>query len=348
MSMTWLGKRLLLLLALLLPVLLLLNALGERSGRLYKDGAAQVCENKRQAVRDGRFGYSRGRTNVLFFGTSRILAGIVPAHFDALSGNRTASLNLALPALPVGASYLLLRDWLARNPPPQMVVMELYISRCRACSVVNYYLAQGLDSRRDLVPLMTHLNNKSILLNCLFPFRMYKYFTVQHLSDRLRHPDRLARLRRQSQDLLKQMTANRGYYYIREQAVNPAGQLPEEFAGNPDSPRSGGFDADPFSDPFTEKFFSLCAAHHIRVQLIQPAFRQGQLKPHDAPPEHFTRVMARWGNVCTAPMGWQNKLYPLHLFADPTHLNPNGARCYTETIFAEFNQCFPETPGKNR
>ena len=79
-------------------------------------GRALVCEHKRLAVRGGEVTQEAGKLNVLFFGNSRILAGLVPAEFDALGGGRTFSWNLALPALPIGPQYFEFKEYLEHHP----------------------------------------------------------------------------------------------------------------------------------------------------------------------------------------------------------------------------------------
>ena len=59
-------KKLLLLGLLLLFIILVLNYIGIKAGNIYKDGAALVCQTKREMVRSGEVSYVKGKINVLF------------------------------------------------------------------------------------------------------------------------------------------------------------------------------------------------------------------------------------------------------------------------------------------
>lgn len=334
--------RLLLLLTLLLPIMFALNWFGVRAGSAYKDGAALVCEAKRQAVRDGRFAQRAGKTNVLFFGTSRMLAGLVPSRFDALNRSRTASLNLGLPALTIDAAYLMLRDWLAHNPSPQVVVLQLQINRCRTCTLVNYYLAQGLIAG-DLPDLALHARDRSVLLNWLFPFRIYKYFAGHYISDSLVDGGRIRARLNENRSILERMIADGGYYFIREQALGDEGLVPEGV--DPAAAAKPALEYDPFADPFVARFFDLTARKKIPVLLVQPAYRQGQYVPFARMPRQYAAVLARYAHVRVATHGWQLKLYPERLFSDRSHLRPAGASEYTRALAAEFAECFAAPAG---
>ena len=188
------AKKILLLGLLLLFIILVLNYLGVRAGNIYKDGAALVCETKREMVRSGEVSYVKGKINVLFMGTSRILAGIVPTYFDRLSAGKTFSFNLALPALPISTSYFVLQDYLVKNPPPEYVVMELYINRNRNCSLFNYYANQGHGGIGEMSSLFMNLKNKSVIINYFFPFKMYKFFVFKYFFDGIFRPAKVSQI----------------------------------------------------------------------------------------------------------------------------------------------------------
>jgi hypothetical protein len=335
------GKKILLLGLLFLVMLLVLNYLGVTAGSIYKDGAAMVCETKREMIRSGEIHYEKDKVNVLFMGTSRILAGIVPAYFDELTGGKTFSYNLALPGLAVGSYYFVLRDYLEKNPPPRYVIMQLHINRCRNCKMYYYYASQGVTTLDEMVSLFKNNQDKSIIFNFIFPSRMYKFHTVRYLYDRVFRPSRVRQTQKKNRIILNRMIENRGYYFIEEQAVARDNILPDGFIEEPGDSIHRASLYDPFIDPYTKLLFDLALEHGVNVLLIQPAYLEHQYLQYEEMPLQYASILDRYGNVSMAKEGWKLKLYKNRLFSDPAHLNKTGAARYTREIYKEFIDVFP-------
>lgn len=342
------AKKIILLGLLLLFIILVLNYLGVKAGKIYKDGAALVCETKREMVRSGEVSYVKGKINVLFMGTSRILASIVPTYFDQLSGGKTFSFNLALPALPISSSYFVLQDYLVKNPPPEYVVMELYINRCKRCTLFNYYASQGHSGVGEMASLFMNLKNKSIIINYFFPFKTYKYFVFSYFFDSIFRPARILQIMEKNHGILKRMKKDRGYYFIEEQAITEDKQFEPEFAEKKKKFIKKGLVYDPFTDPYTEKFFDLTFEKKIKVLLIQPIYREKQYLQYKKIPTQFVSILKRYSHVYMANEGWKLKFYNMRFFGDFTHLNQDGALLYTREIFNEFNEVFPGNTSLNK
>lgn len=329
-------------LVLLLAVLILvLNYLGIKASSIYKDGAALVCETKRQMIRSGAIHYEKNKDNVLFLGTSRILAGMSPTYFDELNGGKTYSYNLALPGLPISSAYFVLQDYIERNPPPQYVVMQLYINRCRSCTLYNYYAIQGLTKPAEIFSLFEHLTNKSIIFNYIFPFRIYKFHTARYILDSIFMPGRIRSLRKKNNAILNRMIENKGYYFIEEQAVAADNMLPGDFtdeSGGESINKASSYD--PFMDPYVKMFFDLAYKSGVKVLLIQPAYRENQYLQYEEMPLQYAVLLKQYHNVKIAKEGWKLKFYENRFFSDPTHLNKEGARRFTEEISLEFKEIF--------
>jgi hypothetical protein len=329
-------------------MILVLNYIGIKAGNIYKDGAALVCETKREMVRSGEVSYIKGKINVLFMGTSRILAGIVPAYFDRLNGGKTFSYNLALPALPVSSAYFVLEDYLGNNPPPEYVVMELYISRCKKCTLFNYYAVQGHGGTGEMASLFMNVKNKSIFLNYFFPFKMYKYFVFRYFFDGIFRSAKVPELMEKNRGILNRMKEQRGYYFIEEQAAEGDRLLEPEFADKKRSSLEKGLDYDPFVDPYIKKFFDLTIEKKIKVLLIQPVSREEHYLQYKEMPLQFASILKRYSNVYMANEGWKLKFYERRFFGDISHLDKDGALLYTKEIFAEFNEVFPKNTSLNK
>ena len=334
-------KKLILLALLLALVILGLNFLGVKAGTVYKDGAALVCQTKREMVREGTVHYEKNKVNVLFMGTSRILAGIIPVLFDELSGKQIFSYNLALPALPISSSYFLLRDWLEKNPAPGYIVMELYINRCRKCTLFNYYANQGLVRWDEMLSLFLNSPSKTIVVDFIFPFRMYKFFTLRYLYYGIFQPSHLRQVQDDNRAILDRMKQERGYYFIEEQAVSPDNRLPMDFE---EEERANTLEKkvefDPFIDPYVERFFDLTAAKGIKVLLIQPAYRKNRLLQYEKIPLQWEAILRRFSHVFVSKRGWELTLYENRLFSDKTHLNRDGGQQFTRKIYRQFHEVF--------
>lgn len=334
-------KKIFFLVFLFFVMLLVLNYLGVKAGSIYKDGAAMVCETKREMIRTGDIHYKKGKVNVLFLGTSRVLAGIKPAYFDELTEGKTFSYNLALPGLAIGSYYFVLRDYLEKNPPPRYVIMQLRINRCRNCKMYYYYASQGVTTLDERVSLFKNNQDKSIIFNFIFPFRMYKFHTVRYIYDRVLRPSRIRQTQKKNRTILNRMIKNRGYYFIEEQAVAQDNILPEGFIKEPRDSIHQASSYDPFIDPYTKLFFDLALEHQVNVLLVQPVYREHQYLQYGEMPLQYVSILDQYSNVSMAKEGWKLRFYKNQFFSDPVHLNKDGAVRYTREIYMEFIEIFP-------
>lgn len=336
-------KKLFFFVLVVLAVMVPLNFIGSKAGNVYKDGAALVCQTKRQLIASGQVTHAPNKKNVLFMGTSRILAGIIPAYFDELSAGQTFSYNLAFPALTISSSYFALKDYLEHNPAPDYILISPEIRRCRTCTMTNYYAVQGVTRWSEITSLFKNLQAKSIALNFLFPFRMYKYFVAEYLQESLLNPAAIRQVQQKNNAKLAKLAADRGYYYIEEQAGSEDALLAEESL-----PAKGGTSAkrgiqyNPYDDPYAELFFDLAKRFDIQVMLIQPPFRENQYQQYPQVPMQFAEILKNYDNVHVAPEGWKMKFMNPALFADSSHLKKEGALLYTAAIYQDFLRCFKQ------
>ncbi len=318
-------------------VYLFLSFYSIRAGKVYRDGASIVCEEKRKSVRDGRLGYRPGKINVLFMGHSKILAGIMPSYFDDLANGKTYSLNLSLPALPIGPHFFLLKDYLGRNPPPEYIVLHLSINTGKSPSLFDRYGVQGIKFPEELLSYFLNCENKTVVFNFFFPAHLYRYHVVHYTLKLISDPSNIAQTEERNRKIVDEMMMNRGYYYIKEQMRFPDGKLPEDFK---ESMHSDGTvrEYDPFIDPYAERFFDLASRNSIRILLIEAPYRVGQFKQYHRIPRQYEAILDTYKNVYMAYNGWRIKFYDNRFFSDPTHLNPEGTKLYTAAIFEEFTE----------
>jgi hypothetical protein len=328
------------------------NELALKAGRIYKDGAALICEAKREQVRSGEVRYQPGKLNVLFMGNSRILAGVVPPRFDELAAGRTSTWNLALPASPIAMHYFVLRDYLERNPPPEHIVLALSVNYGQLTGWYDqrgrfpYYAAQGL-APGEAASFFVHRPDKSVVQNYLFPVRLYGDQLQRYLREWLLAPQTIGELKQRNTQQISQVLADRGYYYIREQARFD-GRLPDDFsAGRPPARfarEANRREVELARDPYVKMFFDLALERGIKVLMVEPPVRAVLDERRKSCPSHYRQLLSRYSNVAMSPEGWRQKLYPNRYFADTIHLNPDGAEAYTQEVWGEFAQVYLGVP----
>lgn len=355
-----------------LAMLGVLNFGAYRIADVAEDGTKQVVRCKRQwAQGDWIAKEAGGRDIVLFLGNSKVSAGIVPELFDRANGGKVISFNMALPALPLGPHYFLLKEYLRHNPAPKYIVMTLSPGGLKH-ELMPYYapINAGLD---EVVAYSFLRKDVDILINRLFPLRFYwpeirRYFTgktlafiSQKVSERerreyaggsgkketFRHDwDRLFHLKyldfektaHHREELLK---SNRGYYFIVEQAV-VGGALPDDFEVQRAPPREaagapavqGGGEE---NDPFVARFFDLAASKNIQVILVADYVLSAADRGPGVLPDEWRQARTRYPNVTFARFA--PHYFPPRFFSDPGHVNPMGAVRYTLEIAAEFKAC---------
>jgi len=86
----------------------------------------QVIEHKRQAVKSIDFSKDKGlRESVFFFGSSKILAAIIPKFFDECNEDGTYSYNFAIPGLPLASQYFIFKEYLEKTEVPDYAIIKL-------------------------------------------------------------------------------------------------------------------------------------------------------------------------------------------------------------------------------
>lgn len=320
-------------------LLLALKALADRAGNVYKDGAAIVCEHKRLLVRKGMVKYAPGKTNILFMGNSKILAGLIPETFDKLSGGKTYSYNLALPALPIAPLYFTLKDYLKTNRPPDYIIMTLHVDPGTAPGLFDKYAIQGIDFPAELLSYVNHRKNKTVALNYFIPARIYSQETFQYLIFSLLKRSNIRSTIARNRSTIAQTDSERGYYYITDQALYPGGRLPDNYGRGTLSLKKHEI-FNPYIDPYVKMFFDLCkSTRTTKVILIEPPILNNEFEPWSVMPEQYSTLLRDYpGTILMAPSGWRRKTFPNNQFSDPVHLNRHGATLYTEQIYNEFLQ----------
>ena len=322
-----------------LVLLVLLNQLAIRTAAVYKDGASIVCEKKREAVRQNQWDIPNNKENVLFFGASGILSAVIPHVFDSVMDQKTYSLNLALPALPIGSYYHCLLDYLESNPPPENIIMAYHVES-NPILLFDTYANQGIDYPDEVLSYFFNRADKNQTVNYLLPMHVYRTSIFKYLYNSLADPDNIEQRRQANQRIIQKMLKDRGYYLIMEQSRFPEGRLPDDFKAKSDCPDCEMKMYDPDSDVYVEKFFRLTQKHNINVFLVSYPVREGAYKQFDAVPDPIRKLDARYPNISLPGEGWKIPFYENKYFSDPHHLNYMGAEKYTRKVATMFKETY--------
>jgi hypothetical protein len=294
-----------------------------------------VCRAKRDAV---RYAVNRqnGVTNIFFMGNSQIMAGIVPKKFDEMTGGKTFSWNLALPALPIAPHYFELRDYLAANKAPDIIILNVTPFSSPPYALFPRYAVQGADGFGEIFSYFQNQSDTTVLWNYLFPVRLYGTKFLEYSIDLTFNRHQVDAMREKNDAIIAQMLKDRGYYCIRDTA------LADDYQDSPEIAASVKSDKLLFDqDPYIPLFFNLAQQNHIRILLIEPPLPPHRTTNRTDLGAQYKKLMREYpATVFAAPEGWNIPRYPEKLFGDPMHLNRAGAAQFTAAVEAQFISVF--------
>jgi hypothetical protein len=323
-----------------IAILILTNIFSIKAGSIYKDGASIICEQKRLFVRNEVFTHTPNKQNVLYFGASDILAGLIPSVFDSVLANETSSLNLSLPALPIGPAYHTLLEYLERNPTPDYIILALHIDG-EPGGLHNTYGNQGINFPSEFFNYLRYRDDRNQIINYLLPSHVYSNFIFQYAYDGIFNRENIEYLKERNQGHVDKMKEQLGYYFIMEQSTFPEGRLPVDYVAPGDCDTCQKEFLPVESDYFIRQFFNLTADLNIPVLLIETPTRAGSYAQYNDVPPTIAQIESEYENVVyNKDAGWKLKFYDNKYFADQWHLNYDGAVMYTKDVAKEFAEMF--------
>lgn len=325
----------------ILLLIVLFNQLAIHSGKIYKDGASIVCEQKRLAVRNDQWQIPNEKATVLYFGASGILSALIPEVFDSMMEHRTYSLNLALPALPIGPYYHCLLDYMENNPPPEYIIMAYHVDT-EPILLFDTYANQGIDFPGEVISYFFNRGDKNQTLNYLLPFHVYKDPIFKYLYNSAFNPSDIQETRSENNQIVSKMLGDRGYYFIMEQSKFPDGRLPDDYSEESDCSDCEMKMYDPESDVYVDKFFSLTREYDIQVLLVSHPVREGKYGQFEETPEPIRKLQNMYNNVSIPSEGWKIPFFENKYFSDPHHLNKSGAEKFSREIADLFREVYGE------
>ncbi|WP_157572278.1 hypothetical protein [Nevskia soli] len=278
-------------------------------------GSSVVYRAKIQREMNGEvFPEDTDLERILIFGDSKVLAGFVPDLFDNLAssdGIRLTSYNSGYPGLTTFVPEL--TGMIKHGQVPNVLLLT---SPWKAGSQ-HFNPFKMVENDHDMA-------------EDLFPFRYLIRDTFSFLITSREHGGPW-RFYRECRDNVRKMVRDRGYYFISEQSHFTGNSLPDNFKLPSDQPdrirsRNGDSEADELHE-----LNQLIVQNGIHCYYVPSYLRQGEAAQPPAVDEAFAQLL-RNHSKCNL-LGPDYFIYPNKIFSDEAHLNPEGARIYTESLY---------------
>lgn len=290
-------------------------------------GAAEwITLLKRDWARDGWVQFNPGKTRIAVLGDSRMLAAVDPAAFDAATGERTHTINLALPASTTATHLAMFREALEHGEKPDWLILALSPDTAARAELASYKSLGVRDPREVFRTAIRHPFGRKILLDWLLPARRFQERIVAWANGVLFHHDQLEGRKHRMTQFQESLRTQRGVHTSSAVA-------------DPEDPRYATpthLNIDPDIDPATRTLLEFADAHGIRVLVVSAPIRPGKLQRAPA-----TRVEAESVGADLPGVSFSREFFdplelPLDRFSDTVHVNPAGSREFSEWLGREW------------
>lgn len=254
-------------------------------------------------------------SRLLMFGTSTTLAGFIPAHFDGLAevdGLSVFSYNSGYP----GRSEFV----------PQLTKIVQNKSNIPDIVLLTVPWAPSENARGLFRPF----SDDHKIADLLFPFRHLLRDSLSFLVTSREHGGPAA-FYRESGLNVSRMLQDRGYYFISEQSHYPHNRLPDNFRLGSDRPDYVYFRTADAGSSELSQLNSIIERNHIQCFFVPDYQREGKVAPAPEVDRPFAELLQH--HTSCKVLGPDYYLLPNRMFSDQTHLNPEGAKVYTEAIY---------------
>jgi hypothetical protein len=259
------------------------------------------------------FPKSPSTVKVAVFGNSIILSGLEARHFDELAaaqGIRTYTYNAGIPGR---------LDFV-----PELKNLET------VGDLPNIILLTApWESSGQANPLSLPISDID-LANMLFPFRSLVRDTASFMLT-AHEKGGIRAFYEASADNVVGMRKDHGWYFIKEQSHYEGDSLPDNFVSPFDHPGTVDFRTADVNSKQLIELSELVRRHSILCLYVPKPVRSGSAA---APPDFdaaFERLLE--AHTPCRQLGPDYLLYPNRNFSDLAHLNPVGARIYTQDLF---------------
>ena len=276
----------------------------------YVTPGADIVSDKKFSVLAHRqlFGPS-DQIKVLAFGNSKTMAGIIPATFDQAAGPGVRLYNLGLPGR---ADFLpILQVALKSGNRPNYLLLQIPWDQTKRATTLQDQIPADHTVIQTIAPFRSVIRN-------LFVFEI----------EARKHGGFRAAYRDAAADVAS-MLAQDGYYFIKAQSHFPHDQLPGDYRLPTDTPSV--ISARPLlpKGQDFEELQALQRTYGFKIILTPTPERVGELAPPAQKADGLIPVPGAPGVFTLGPDYW---LYPPTYFADPIHLNPSGAKLFSQRL----------------
>jgi hypothetical protein len=295
----------------------------------FVDEATAMWEEKARIVAEEPLD-----TDILAFGSSRLMHGLIPQYLDQQIDPRCITYNLALSGMhPQGVLVLLERSLARRQRLPRVVLIEFSPSHFGYPIEQTYgspYL-RSLYNAGDIIRAMRWDLDATVALEWtihrVLPSARYRQGLNNFISRAIADWRLPTRYRDRNLSIGQEFAAGLGYRPWREDA------LPNDYhADNP--PDRDSFSINPAMADALECILRLCKKYNIRCVLVPAPLPDSYVQAaratgyEDAWLAWLCRLTDRYPLTTIAPATG----LPNRFFCDATHLNSTGARLFSIEI----------------
>lgn len=273
-----------------------------------RPGSVVIADAKFDAMVKGQMFGPRDRYRVMAFGHSKALTSVRPRELDAAMGTEFRSYNLGLPGevrfLPI------LEAALEAGNVPTHVLLTL-----------------PWDGKPNQPGLMDFLRDDPAIAKTLLPFRTFpRDATLFLFENRNRLAEAVYDVALQSNSMLEE----RGWFFIKSQSHYRDDRLPDDYSLPSDRPNRIEERKIPEKSFTRSRLEQLATKYGFEVVFIPLPYRIGEFK--SVPAADNARVATISNHPRIRILGPDYLNYPPAYFADPHHMNLQGALAYTADL----------------
>ncbi len=288
-----------------------------------RNGTRCIQDAKRERlVRGSLFAAAENRYRLLVMGDSRVLSGFLPARFDELSGGRVSSYNLGLPA--------------------EKEFLTLLESALEAGNIPTHVFSINCWEMQDFHPTpWKWVKSDKRLMATLFPFRGFPRDAAAFFRS-ARKEGGLAARYEATRRTVDNMLAERGFYFIEFASMYPNDRLPDDYSNPSDTPTEVESRLVRTEGSQFQRLRELADRYEFDVYLIPVHFRDRNRAEPPATNEETQKAIAGYPRFHL--LGPDYIRYPNRAYADPVHMNREGAAAYTDDLWNLSSDLFSKSP----
>lgn len=253
---------------------------------------------------------------VLIFGDSRVLTGFIPNEFDRLASADSRAVYSFNSGFPGHNDFVhQLKVMAERGQAPDVLLLTLPWN----------------DARRGIDPFNIIADDHEFATK-VFPFRFMIRDVIRFLlaSRERGGPVQFYVASHRTAD---RMLEDRGYYFIAEHSRFANDRLPDNFSLDTDQPQliNPSREGPPLKSTELAQLRDTITQHHIACYYVPYYERQGAYAEPPARDEQFAQVIGQ--RLPCKVLGPRYFTYAPGMFSDVLHLNQEGARVYTQSVY---------------